>query len=128
MYVLYEKNILLLQAMAFFVHVMEPVVIKDYIIVYFHAGSQSDHLPDSSFFKQLYLTVDEKYVHPSHLRHYTHTHTHTHTLYSPLPSLPSLLPNRYKRNLKALFVVHPNWWLKVIMKTRHLNAQPLSLP
>ena len=46
--------------MAYFIHVMEPVAIKDYVLVYFHTQTQSENLLDSSFFKQLYLTVDDK--------------------------------------------------------------------
>ena len=48
------------QAMAYFIHVMEPVAIKDYVLVYFHTQTQSENLLDSSFFKQLYLMVDDK--------------------------------------------------------------------
>lgn len=66
------------QAIAYFIHVMESVVNKDYILVYFHAQTVSENLPDSSFFKQLYSVVD----------------------------------SRYKTNLRALYVVHPSWWLK----------------
>ena len=49
-----------IQAMAYFIHVMEPVAIKDYVLVYFHTQTQSENLLDSGFFKQLYLMVDEK--------------------------------------------------------------------
>ena len=49
------------QAMAYFVHVMETVVSKDYILVYFHTLSESENQADSSFFKQLYNLVDERY-------------------------------------------------------------------
>ena len=51
-----------LQAMAYFVHVMETVVHKDYVLVYFHTTSDSDNQPDSNFFKQLYGMVDDRYV------------------------------------------------------------------
>ena len=47
--------------MAYFVHVMETVVHKDYVLVYFHANSDSDNQADSSFFKQLYSMVDDRY-------------------------------------------------------------------
>lgn len=49
-----------LQAIAYFVHLMEPVVNRDYVIVYFHTLSISDNQPDSSFFKQLYTMVDSR--------------------------------------------------------------------
>ena len=63
-----------LQAIAYFIHVMESVVHKDYVLIYFHTQTESDLLPDSSFFKQLYGIVDSRYkerlaalyvVHPS---------------------------------------------------------------
>ena len=49
-----------LQAMAYFIHVMETVVHKDYILVYFHTLSESDNQADSNFFKQLYSMVDDR--------------------------------------------------------------------
>lgn len=67
------------KAMAYFIHVMESVVSKDYIFVYFHTQTASENLPDSSFVKQLYGIVD----------------------------------SRYKENLRAFYVVHPSWWLKI---------------
>ena len=48
------------QAMAYFIHVMEPLVSRDYIMIYFHTLCQSDSLPDSNFLKQLYNMVDGK--------------------------------------------------------------------
>lgn len=62
------------KAVAYFVHVMEPVVSKEYVLVYFHSDSQPEQQPDSAFFKQIYCTVDARYrdnlsalyiVHPS---------------------------------------------------------------
>ncbi len=47
--------------MAYFVHVMESVVNKDYVLIYFHADTTSDNLADSNFFKQLYGAVDVRY-------------------------------------------------------------------
>ena len=49
-----------IQAMAYFVHVMETVVHKDYVLVYFHTMAESDNQPDSNFFKQLYSMVDDR--------------------------------------------------------------------
>ena len=46
--------------MAYFVHVMETVVHKDYILVYFNTLSESDNQADSNFFKQLYSMVDDR--------------------------------------------------------------------
>lgn len=67
------------KAMAYFIHVMETVVHKDYILVYFHTLSESENQADSNFFKQLYSMVDD----------------------------------RYKNNLRALYIIHANWWFKL---------------
>lgn len=48
--------------MAYFIHVMETVVNKDYVLIYFHTQTVSDNLPDSNFLKQLYSMVDNRYV------------------------------------------------------------------
>lgn len=48
------------QAIAYFVHTMELVVNRDYVLVYFHSQSMSENQPDSSFFKQIYTMVDPK--------------------------------------------------------------------
>ena len=69
------------KAIAYFVHTMELVVNRDYVLVYFHSQSLSENQPDSSFFKQIYTMVDPK----------------------------------YKRNLRALYIVHPTWWFKLFV-------------
>lgn len=41
------------------------------------------------------------------------------------------LCGRYKRHLRALYIVHPNWWLKVTMEdstVSHLSSLSLALP
>lgn len=50
----------MLQAIAFFLHVMEPVVDRDYVFVYFHSLVVSENLPDSNFIKDIYNLVDNK--------------------------------------------------------------------
>ncbi len=48
------------QVIAYFIHIMESVVTKDYVIVYLHAQSLAENQPDSAFFKQLYNMVDPR--------------------------------------------------------------------
>ena len=60
--ILFISFFLCRQAIAYFVHVMETVVHKDYVLVYFHTLSESDNQPDSNFFKQLYSMVDDRYL------------------------------------------------------------------
>ena len=67
------------KATCYFIHTMESVVNKPYVLVYFNTDNTSENQLDSNFLKQLYATVDD----------------------------------RYKKNLVALFIVHPNWWFKV---------------
>ncbi|XP_048675626.1 ganglioside-induced differentiation-associated protein 2 isoform X2 [Caretta caretta] len=67
------------KALLYFIHVMDHIVVKEYVIVYFHTlTSDYNHL-DSDFLKKLYDVVDIK----------------------------------YKRNLKAVYFVHPTFRSKV---------------
>ncbi|XP_043368907.1 ganglioside-induced differentiation-associated protein 2 isoform X4 [Dermochelys coriacea] len=67
------------QALLYFIHVMDHIAVKEYVIVYFHTlTSDYNHL-DSDFLKKLYDIVDIK----------------------------------YKRNLKAVYFVHPTFRSKV---------------
>ncbi|XP_032629520.1 ganglioside-induced differentiation-associated protein 2 isoform X2 [Chelonoidis abingdonii] len=67
------------KALLYFIHVMDHIAVKEYVIVYFHTlTSDYNHL-DSDFLKKLYDVVDIK----------------------------------YKRNLKAVYFVHPTFRSKV---------------
>ncbi|XP_065442428.1 ganglioside-induced differentiation-associated protein 2 isoform X3 [Chrysemys picta bellii] len=67
------------KALLYFIHVMDHIAVKEYVIVYFHTlTSDYNHL-DSDFLKKLYDIVDIK----------------------------------YKRNLKAVYFVHPTFRSKV---------------
>ncbi|KAF3813250.1 hypothetical protein GH733_018414 [Mirounga leonina] len=66
-------------ALLYFIHVMDHIAVKEYVLVYFHTlTSEYNHL-DSDFLKKLYDVVDVK----------------------------------YKRNLKAVYFVHPTFRSKV---------------
>ncbi len=41
---------------------MEPVVSRDYVLIYFHSLVLSENLPDSNFIKDIYNLVDDKWV------------------------------------------------------------------
>lgn len=47
---------------------------------------------------------------------YFHTQTVSDNLLDSafLKKLYTMVDNRYKDNLRALYVVHPTWWLKVL--------------
>ncbi|XP_070794498.1 ganglioside-induced differentiation-associated protein 2 isoform X2 [Pituophis catenifer annectens] len=67
------------KALLYFIHVMDHIVVKEYIIVYFHTLTNVYNHLDSDFLKKLSDIVDV----------------------------------RYKRNLKALYFVHPTFRSKV---------------
>ena len=48
--------------MSYFVHLMDSVVNKDYVLVYFHTESVAQDQLSTDFFKQLYLMCDERYI------------------------------------------------------------------
>eukprot|EP01137_Pigoraptor_chileana_P030570 Opistho-2@17231 len=63
---------------SYLIATMDPLVTRDFVIVYFHTLTESENLPDLSYMRDLYDLVDK----------------------------------RYKRNLKALYIVHPTFWSK----------------
>ncbi|XP_061493857.1 ganglioside-induced differentiation-associated protein 2 [Rhineura floridana] len=67
------------KALLYFIHVMDHIVMKEYVIVYFHTLTNMYNHLDSDFLKKLSDIVDVK----------------------------------YKRNLKALYFVHPTFRSKV---------------
>ncbi|KAH0628598.1 hypothetical protein JD844_009953 [Phrynosoma platyrhinos] len=67
------------KALLYFIHVMDHIVVKEYVIVYFHTLTNTYNHLDSDFLKKLFDIVDFK----------------------------------YKRNLKALYIVHPTFRSKV---------------
>jgi len=48
------------QAMAYFVHLMDSVANKDFVVVYFHTETVAQDQLSNDFFKQLYLMLDER--------------------------------------------------------------------
>jgi len=66
-------------ALCYFISTMDPVVNKDYVIVYYHTLVTSENQPSMSLMKQLYQITDQ----------------------------------RYKENLKAIYVIHPTVWSKM---------------
>uniref|UniRef100_A0A669QRT7 Ganglioside induced differentiation associated protein 2 n=1 Tax=Phasianus colchicus TaxID=9054 RepID=A0A669QRT7_PHACC len=67
------------KALLYFIHVMDHIAVKEYVLVYFHTLTNDYNQLDSNFLKKLYDIVDAK----------------------------------YKRNLKALYFVHPTFRSKV---------------
>ncbi|XP_067402066.1 ganglioside-induced differentiation-associated protein 2 isoform X1 [Emydura macquarii macquarii] len=67
------------KALLYFIHVMDHIAVKEYVIVYFHTLTSDYNNLDSDFLKKLYDVVDIK----------------------------------YKRNLKAVYFVHPTFRSKV---------------
>lgn len=67
------------KALLYFIHVMDHIAVKEYVIVYFHTLTSEHNLLDSDFLKKMYDVVDTK----------------------------------YKKNLRALYFVHPTFRSKV---------------
>lgn len=74
------RDIDLNRAVAYFIHVLDKIVNRDYVIVYLHTLSSVENQPPLSFLKDIYHLVDEK----------------------------------YRRNLKAFYVVHPTLWARIV--------------
>ncbi|XP_078698395.1 protein GDAP2 homolog isoform X3 [Branchiostoma floridae x Branchiostoma belcheri] len=68
------------KALLYFIQVMDPIVSKDYVVVYFHTQSTDDNQPELSFLRSAY----------------------------------NLLDNKYKKNLKAFYIVHPTFWSRIV--------------
>ncbi|XP_069491861.1 ganglioside-induced differentiation-associated protein 2 [Ambystoma mexicanum] len=67
------------KALLYFIHVMDHIAVKEYVIVYFHTLTGEHNHLDSDFLKKMYDIVDIK----------------------------------YKKNLRALYFVHPTFRSKV---------------
>ncbi|XP_078471577.1 ganglioside-induced differentiation-associated protein 2 [Lampetra fluviatilis] len=68
------------KALLYFIHVMDHVASRDYILVYFHTLTSEANQPDAAFLRTVYNTVDLK----------------------------------YRKNLKAFYIVHPTFLSKVM--------------
>ncbi|EDO30294.1 predicted protein [Nematostella vectensis] len=68
------------KAVAYFISVLDRIVNRDYVVVYFHTHSTEENQPPMSFLKELYHIVD----------------------------------NKYRRNLKAFYIVHPTVWARIV--------------
>ncbi|XP_028292575.1 ganglioside-induced differentiation-associated protein 2 isoform X1 [Gouania willdenowi] len=67
------------KALLYFIHVMDHITVKEYVMVYFHTLTAEHNHLDSDFLKTLYNIVD----------------------------------NKFKKNLKAFYFVHPTFRSKV---------------
>ncbi|KAJ7321783.1 Ganglioside-induced differentiation-associated protein 2 [Desmophyllum pertusum] len=74
------RNVDLNKAVAYFIHVLDKIVNRDYVIVYLHTLSSEENQPPLSFLKDIYHLVDIK----------------------------------YRRNLKAFYIVHPTVWARIV--------------
>lgn len=50
------------QALLYFIHVMDHIAVKEYVMVYFHTLTGEHNHLDSNFLKNLYDIVDAKSV------------------------------------------------------------------
>lgn len=68
------------KVLLYVIHLLDSVVNRDFIVVYFHTMSTTDNQPELSWLKQVYHMVDD----------------------------------RYRRNLRAMYIVHPTFWSKMV--------------
>eukprot|EP01112_Ceratiomyxa_fruticulosa_P011737 TRINITY_DN3210_c0_g2_i1.p1 TRINITY_DN3210_c0_g2~~TRINITY_DN3210_c0_g2_i1.p1 ORF type:complete len:534 (+),score=95.25 TRINITY_DN3210_c0_g2_i1:237-1838(+) len=68
------------RVLMYMIRIMDPIVDKDYVIVYLHTFMTSDHQPEFAWLRHMHSIFDRK----------------------------------YSRNMRALYVVHPTFWLKVL--------------
>ena len=74
-----HSQINLEKALLYLLKTLDPVVERDYVVVYFHTRTSRDNIPSYWWIKHVYNTVTHK----------------------------------YKKNLKAFYVVHPTLWTKM---------------
>ena len=48
------------QALLYFIHTMDPIVNKPYVVVYLHTMTEREHQPDTDFLRDIYEIVDER--------------------------------------------------------------------
>ena len=46
--------------MLYFLHTMDPIVNKKFVIVYFHTLTVKENQPDTNFIKDIYNLVDQR--------------------------------------------------------------------
>ncbi|KAJ8311064.1 hypothetical protein KUTeg_011379 [Tegillarca granosa] len=68
------------RAMLYMIRVMEPIVERDYVVVYFHTQTTAENHPPMEYLKKVYHLLDDK----------------------------------YKKNLKSFYIIHPTWWSKLV--------------
>ncbi|XP_013421898.1 protein GDAP2 homolog isoform X2 [Lingula anatina] len=68
------------KALLYFIHILDPIVNKDYVVVYFHTLTTGENLPQQAFLKSVYNLVDHK----------------------------------YKKHLKAFYIIHPTFWSRLM--------------
>lgn len=68
------------RVMMYIISVLDTIVEKDYVVVYFHTLTAKEDLPSFQFVQSVYDTLEYK----------------------------------YKKNLKALYVVHPSFWCRIL--------------
>ncbi|XP_076045501.1 ganglioside induced differentiation associated protein 2 isoform X2 [Oratosquilla oratoria] len=68
------------KALLYLIHLLDPLVRGDYVIVYFHTITGSENHPSLAWIRQVYDVLEYK----------------------------------YKKNLKAFYIVHPTLWTKIM--------------
>jgi hypothetical protein len=52
--------LLYFQALLYMIRLMDPIVDRDYVVVYFHTQTSNENLPPMNYLKNVYHTLDHK--------------------------------------------------------------------
>ncbi|NWV22028.1 RHG08 protein, partial [Origma solitaria] len=86
-------------------YTLDQYVENDYTVVYFHYGLKSLNKPSLKWLQTAYKEFDRKYV--------SKTFVLPYLAFNILLTISFSFP-RYKKNLKALYVVHPTNFIKIL--------------
>ena len=55
------------QVMLYFLHTLDPIVERPFVVVYLHTLTTGDNMPYSQFLKDMYGLLDKRYVRVKHV-------------------------------------------------------------
>lgn len=98
-----------LQALLYLIQLLDPIVKGDYVIAYFHTLTSTSNYPPLNWLKEVYSILPYKWVEATKLfmndgDRAIFINTKFHFIFY----------DRYKKNLKAFYIVHPTFWTKMV--------------
>ena len=97
--------VVLFQAVAYFISVLDKIVNRDYVIVYLHTLSSEENQPPLSFLKDIYHLVDNKLVLLSSAVTLKRPGVHQKAVFRPLNlGLMRISRSRFKQSRNSLLI------------------------